>query len=329
MPIIEKLEFRTETNEFNFRKQEFLVRVSPNSLKNIDTQRQYQATVQNLTELELEATWGKALRERYDLLVNYIYFKKITTIKNKQEVLFKDKVTLLERSIALPGFDVLDLIEAEDEEQQNIRDILDLDNATSTYENAIQKMDKTVGHLQLEEGSLLEITDLKKNITELKPIYIADHSQLKVLSAKKYSHMLEYEWEAAKSKFSLGYIQAKYANDPNDNFGKSFSIGVGFDIPLKGAEQLDLNELQIKVFESESQYKNTEYRLTGKIYSIYQQLQNLIKKYDLVNQQLSDSQAEFALKEYSKIAEASPQAMLKLRENTLKKNCCCKNWNLK
>jgi hypothetical protein len=34
---------------------------------------------------------------------------------------------------------------------------------------------------------------------------------------------------------------------------------------------------------------------------------------------LNNSQAEFALKEYNKIAEASPKALLKLRENTLKK----------
>ncbi|HFA48182.1 MAG TPA: hypothetical protein ENJ95_04100 [Bacteroidetes bacterium] len=319
LPMIEKLEFRTETNQLDFRKQEFLLRVSPNSFKNMETQRQYQTTVKNLTELELEETWGKALRERYDLLVDYIYFKKITAIKNKQEVLFKDKVTLLERSIALPGFDVLDLIAAEDEEQQNIRDILDLDNAIKTYEMAIQKMDNTVGPIQIKENNLLDITGLKNNLLKIKPMPLADHPQLKVLSAKKYSNMLEYEWEVAKSKFSLGYIQAKYANDPNDNFRKSISIGIGFEIPLKGAAQLDMNELQIKVFESESEYKNREYQLSGKIYSTYQRLQNLIKKYDLVNQQLNDSQAEFALKEYSKIAEASPQAMLKLRENTLKK----------
>jgi hypothetical protein len=45
----------------------------------------------------------------------------------------------------------------------------------------------------------------------------------------------------------------------------------------------------------------------------------LIEKYDLVTQQLVDGQAEFALNEYSKIAEASPKAMLKLRENTFRK----------
>ena len=59
--------------------------------------------------------------------------------------------------------------------------------------------------------------------------------------------------------------------------------------------------------------------MTDKKYSLYQQLNNLIKKYELVYDQLDNSQAEFALKEYSKIAEASPKAMLKLRENTLSK----------
>lgn len=319
LPIIEKLEFRTETNDFDFRKQEYLLRVSPNSIKNIKAQHQYQQTVQYMTEMELEVSWGKALRERYDLLVNYIHFKEILAVKNKQKILFKDKVTLLKRSISLPDFDVLELIEAEDDQQENFREILDLENAILTFEKLIQRMNKTTRQIQIEKEELAKINELKNILSKVKPTETVSHPQLKVLSAKIYNNMLEYEWESAKSKFSLGYIQAKYGYDPRDNFRESFSIGIGFEIPMKGTARLDLNELQINIFDSESQYKKVINQLVDKKYSLYQQFHNLIKKHELVNQQLDESQAEFALKEYSRIAEASPKAMLKMRENTLKK----------
>ncbi|HHM21357.1 MAG TPA: hypothetical protein ENJ20_04970 [Bacteroidetes bacterium] len=130
---------------------------------------------------------------------------------------------------------------------------------------------------------------------------------------------MEYEWENANTKFSLGYIQAKYADDPNDNFRRRFSIGAGFNIPWKGSKQTDLNDLKIKILEYEYEYKEIENQLGQEIYTTFGRLTNLLDKHELISRQLTDSQAEHALREYAKIAEAPPRALLKLRENTLKK----------
>ena len=319
LPLIEKMEFRTNTNDFDIKLQEYSLRISPNSLRSIKKQRQYQKTVQYLTEMERNAAWGQALRERYDLLVNAIYFQEILAVRNKQKILYHDKVILLRRSIALPDFDVLNLIEAEDEAQENLREILDLENAISTFNNAIQGLDSTSNPIQIEKDKLPDINDIKRILVEIKPDEIANHPELKVLYAKVQNYMLEYQLESAKTKFSVGLIDAKYDFGPKFSLQKSFSIGLGFNLPVKGSAKLDLNELQISIFESESQYKEAKNFLMAEKYSIFQSLNNLIQKYELVNQQLNDSQAEHALKEYSKIAEASPQALLKLRENTLKK----------
>ena len=139
------------------------------------------------------------------------------------------------------------------------------------------------------------------------------------MSAKVQNSKLAYKWEAAKTRPTLGFVEIRYGFGNTFNFKKSISIGLGFDIPLKGAARLDLNELQIDIFETESYYRNAKDMLINEKYSVYYELDNLIQKYQLVTYHLNESQAEFALREYSKIAEASPKAMLKLRENTLKK----------
>lgn len=317
LPFIEKMEFRTETNDFDFRKQEYVLRLSPNSLKNIKTQHAHQETVRYMTKMELEVAYANALKERYDLLVNYIYLQEVLDIRNKQNVLSKDKVTLLRRSISLPGFDVLELIDAEDEAQKYLREKLDLENALLTIEKMIQKMQNSEAPVFFDKEKLSNIDDLKKIINREGPILEPQHPELEVYSARMYNQMLEYEWESARSKFSIGYVQAKYGYNPNDNFRNSFSIGIGFDIPLKSASRLDLNELQFQILESESQFKKRKFQLQDETFTLYQKLQNLILKHDLVAQQLQEGQAEFALQEYQKIAEASPKALLALRENTL------------
>jgi hypothetical protein len=317
MPFIEKLEVRTETNEFDFRKQEYLVRVSPNSLKNIKTQRQFQETIRYMNEKELDVAKNEAIRKRYELIVDDIFLEKILTIKKKQATLLKDKVTLLQRSISLDDFDVIELIDAEDNLQKNSREIIDLKNAILTTKNTIQRNFPNAKKIKIKVEKTISVQDVKTLLSKIDSISHF-HPQLEVQSAKVYNKILEHQWEMAKTKFSLGYLQAKYGYDPNDNFQKSFSLGVGFDIPFKNAGRLELNELEIDVRESESEFRNLRNTISEGKYFRLQKLENLIRKYELVDLQLNEGQAEYALKEYQKIAETPPKALVRLRENTLK-----------
>ncbi len=316
LPYIEKLEVRTETNEFDWKKQEYLVRVSPNSRKNVKTQRQFQETARYMSEMELEAAKSEAIRERYDLIIDDIFLNRILEVKNKQATLLKDKVTLLQRSISLDDFDVMELIEAEDDAQKNQREVMDLENAILTTQNTIERNISNHKNIQIQGAKLISIQDVKSLLQDFKTSKNV-HPQIEVQSAKVYNRMLEYEWESSKTKFSLGFVQAKYGYDAEDNFQKSFSIGVGFDIPFKRMGRIELNELEINIHESESEFRKMKNQISEGKYFHLQQLENLIRKYELVAQQLENGQAEYALKEYQKIAETPPNALVKLRENTL------------
>jgi hypothetical protein len=314
---IEQVEIRTETNDFDWRKQEYLFRVSPNSRNHIKMHQRYYQTVQYMTEMELEQAIGTDIKVRYDLIVDYLFIQKLLDLKETMEVLYKDKVTLLNRSMTLPDFEVLDLIEAQDEKQQNEREILDLKNELLQTRQVIQRLKKANSDFVLKVDNLIPIAQLLQIVQQTKVENVATHPILKVQSAKLYNHMLEYEWEAAQSKFSLGYVQTKYSYDPENAFRETFSVGVGFVIPIKGAAQFQLNELLLDKLEAESEYRNLKSQLEIDKNNFFQQLEIRIQKYDLVKQQLEEGSAEFVIKEYGKIAEASPVALLKLRESTL------------
>ena len=318
LPFIEKLEFRTETNDFNLRNQEYLIRVTPNSFKNIKAQKQYQQSIQYMTEMELETALNTALKERYDLMVNFIYLKEILEVKNKQNKLLNDKVILLKRSVALINFDVIELIEATHEAHENLRDIKELENSIFTVERTIQRMQKSDKPISVKMELLPSIKDLKSIIAAIDPNIQMKHPSLEVHSAQLYNNMLEHEMESSKSKFSIGYVQAKYGYDSNESFREVFSLGIGFDVPLKRSSSTELNNLKIDILETQSQFKSLIFNLNKKAFALRQKLNNQIENYELIALQLEQGQAEFVLKEYQKIAETSPHALLKLRENTLK-----------
>ncbi len=319
LPRVEKIEFRTETNQFDLRQQQYALKISPNSRKAVKTQQQYQETNRYLAEMEINTELSHALRYRYELLVKYISNKRQLDIRQKLKILYSDMVTVLKRSISLPGFDILQLIEAEDEEQAIIREIFDLETALATMDKEMKRKTGSEKILLIEEGKLLNIQDLKAFFVKKASVELASHHQLQMLSARIYSSMMQYEWEATRTKFSLSYLQARYGYDPNDNFSKGFTIGIGFDIPLHGAARLDLNELQIQTYELESRFRDFKGYLLEQNNALTERLENLLQQHELVARQINESQAEYALKEYGKIAGASPKALLRLRENTLHK----------
>ena len=318
LPRIDKLEFRTETNGFNLLRQDYVLRISPNSLNNIRTHSQYHQTVKNLTQREMEESIAAALKSRYDLIVDRVYLEEILNVRKKLQVLYKDKIKLFTKSISLAGFDVLDLIDAEDELQFNSREILDLENKLLSNHRVVQRMNEKTEVLYFDKKNLISIDDLIERVNEIESKDNIEHSSLSVQSAKLYNSILVYEWESAKSKFSISYIQAKYGYKPEEGLRETFSLGFGFEIPLRHSASLDLNEMLIDKLAAESNYKKIKKEIEDNKFILAQQLENSIKKYKLVNKQLEDGQAEFVIDRYSRLAEASVIAILTLRENTLK-----------
>ena len=117
----------------------------------------------------------------------------------------------------------------------------------------MQRLYDTEEGIFIDSEMLIQVDQINIILNEIEIAEIYRHPSLEVLSANMYNNMLEYQWEEAKSRFSLGYFQVKYGFDPQENLRKNISIGFGFDIPLKGAARLDLNKLQVNILEAESQ----------------------------------------------------------------------------
>jgi len=318
LPLIEKFEFRTETKDFDLRKQEYLFRVSPNSSKSRKTHKSYHESIMYMTDMQYEAEVMKSFEMRYKLIIDYIFTIQELDIRSRQKLVINDKVKLLNRSISLSSFDIVELIEAQDEALGVQRDILGLEKDKLTFLQLIQKIVGDTDIAPLISIKLATVKDIKVILDLLISEKRSKHPELEALSAKHYNNMMEYERESAQSKFSIGYFQAQYGYDPNDSFSKNFSIGLGFDIPIKGSSSIDLNEISIDILESQSSYLKRKEELANSSNATINELQSLFLTYDFLTNQLDKGNAEYAINEYVKLGMASPRALLKLKEITLK-----------
>lgn len=312
IPLLEKIEVRSETNDFDIAQQDMTVRVTTNSKSSRKAYKQYHESVQHMSQMEYQAEIIDALAYRYNLIVDYIYAHEKLELEKSRFALAQDKVKLLKRMVSLASFDIVELIDAEDEVNQTQRLILDTEiNIDNLRDRLLDLVNLKVIDISTED--ILSVEDIRSFLLTLEPP-TGNHPLAEIQSARHYNALMEHEWEAANSKFSLGFIQASYGHNADRGFRSNFSLGVGFDIPVKGSSRLDLNEKKINILDTQSEYIATKEALAQAKLESTTRLKRLLSMYDLLNQQIEEGNAAHALQEYSRQSTASPLAIIKLKE---------------
>ena len=77
--------------------------------------------------------------------------------------------------------------------------------------------------------------------------------------------------------------------------------------------------MEFEKIDEETKYKELQVALTDRMSRIRLEMEHQYQLYQLLEKQLENSQADFALKQYQKIAGASPLALLKLKGSRFNK----------
>ena len=316
IPFIEKLELRSEANLPDIRKQDLVIRVSPNTRDSREAYKSYQESIQYFTEMEYESELMNALIIRYQIIADYVSTKDLLRVEKKKFEVAKDKVILLKRMVSLATFNIVDLIEAEDEIYQLQRKLRKLENSLQNLKNQLSNT-LNVEEVQIFKNDILSVNDIERLLLEITSLDHT-HPEIEGLSARYYNSILEHQWEEAQTKFSIGFLQMKYRNDPKENAFSNFTLGFGFDFPLKGASRISLNEKKLNILVSENLVLTKKESVALSISETLAQLKGLIDLYKLLQEQIDEGNADYSLNEYSKQTIASPIALIKLKELSIR-----------
>ena len=313
VPFLEKIEIRSETNNFDLRQQDLTVRVSPNNRSARKAHRLYHESVQYMAEIELNTEIMKALFSKYILIKEYVFAEEKLKIQRKKTIVAYDKLKLLKRMVSLSSFDIVDLIEAEDEVYKLQREIQDTENRLKLFTIELNEILNTQ-EINIELIHIISVPRIKELILSKNIGQKVSHPEQELLSARYYNTLMEHDWEASKNKFSIGFIQASQGYGPDKPFQNNFSVGFGFDIPIKGSSGLVLNEIKVDIIDAQNDFQNCVEEIELAKQNFKETLLSLINMYDLLSLQIEEGNAEHALQEYSKHGVASPEALIRLKE---------------
>ena len=114
IPLINKLEVRTQTDEFDWKQQEYRVRMSPSGQKERQEYRKWHQSTIEFVATEQAEILQEALVFRYGLLVDWKKVEQTLALLQQQQIVAEDRIMVLKKQVVTSDFDINDLIAAEE-----------------------------------------------------------------------------------------------------------------------------------------------------------------------------------------------------------------------
>lgn len=263
LPLVEKMEFRTETDEFDLGEQEYLFRMSFNGSK--ARKAQDDLTKRNVALLESlgEVRIRESLWYRYRQIVDWYYLDMEAKLLQDEKGLLEEKKGLCEK-LMYEG-NKMDLIE---EFLRNEEDLAKLRRDSLHLAAYLPFLFESLG---LESNTSFQL-DRDDWISVAKMRYVLEHlgegfllnAEYALQSAELQFAQSELALETAESKRILDFVQLKHRRDDKLNLPKEFSIGLGINLPIRSTSRSKLNREKLNIFEEERKMERLEEDLLKK-----------------------------------------------------------------
>ncbi|MFT4698308.1 MAG: hypothetical protein ACI9SJ_001451 [Flavobacteriaceae bacterium] len=311
-PLLKSVQFRTESRDLLLKRQEYALRIKPNSLEAISRQKKMYTDRISEYEIETQLSFNEDLEKRYLLLIEYIFTDKSIDLFEEKQLQLRDKLTILSKNVYHTNFDVKDLIDAEDELLETNLKLINLKEKKLNQQALINEL------LNAENESFKIITDdfiTAQQIIETNLSDTNSNENLVISLQKLKLNNLENEMkmEVAESKLVLDYVQAKYGGKRSFLFDENFSIGIGINIPFFGEARQKKGDFYYEKLSEESKIALlTQKNSLNRRFAV-SSFKLAITNYQTLAKQNEESSVTSLLKNYQSMEGVSPLLLLNLK----------------
>ena len=230
---IEQIDFRTETDEFDFKQQRYNVRISPSSPKIRKAQKNLHQLYQEKSNLEANATDVDFIEFAYQDLLQIVELSKKIKIKKELLIVLNDQEKVYAKLLQVATQSPKDWLDI----QQNIAQL-----KIDIYQHEAEIASLLPDGKKINYDNLIAINQLKEQFQEVTAVSSKENEAI----IEKELIEGEIALEKAEQKKVFDFLQIQYRG-PNDNpFEEKISLTAAFQFPFSGKQKLKLEELAIE-----------------------------------------------------------------------------------
>jgi len=279
--ILRDVEFRTETNDFDFSEQQYRIRVSPSTRGIRSAERGLYSLYANNPKINSISVINDFIAQSYSEWIDLYILSQKSELQNSLDSVLQKKKDIAQKLVSLPTYDVKNYLDIE-------KDILKLKHRTDKSRLEIQRLLEDNNRSILEFDDLITVDQIREITMKIQP---SDFVLPNKFESDYDKALLERELdlEYAENKQILKFAEISYSGPHDNPFQERVSVGLGLRFPHDGDNRLKIEELKIKLNEIDTK----EYNAVDAIRF----------NSDLVKSTLLTKIAEYELEKSNRIAE--------------------------
>ena len=313
LPILEKIDARTEFDRLLTSRQEFMLRTSFNSLRQRKAEYQkHQSSLQLYSTKAITRT-NEILAKRVENILDWVETKEQMDFQEKYNNYLLEKEALVRNILAAgEAIDLEDLISIKEQ-------ILENQLKSNTLE---LKRKNNCESLKINEGTIINL-DQWPSVSQILSIVnniapdIEKHPDIIELDAEYRYLNMDLQTEKAKSQKIVDFAQAKFTVRDDLLLRNRFSIGMGFTIPWTGSYRIKKQENLIKQEDVTNKSAIRKIEIQTEFETLKSEINSEAQSYQLWQNLSSDSTLIMLKNKIVNSGRMDPIKILELKKSTL------------
>ena len=237
---IDEIELRTETEDFDLAKEEYLFRFSPSTFRIRRAQSRLVELAREEGRLSRSEFAARATRYLLEELFAIRRLQAELPLQRRLQAVYGDERTLISGLLEEGEYDLQDLLQIEAQLQKIELDLHDQEFALQLWAED--------GALPQTE-SLIAIRTIAGQLGTA-PLPTGDYRDEELKRARLQT---EVELEKAERNRILDFLQVRYNGPHSDLLAERLNVGLGIQLPFSGSSKLKLEELRVEQLQHEQE----------------------------------------------------------------------------
>ena len=313
--VIDKWEFRTETDEWDIERQEYTVRASFNEFKSPQIYNQINnVSIETLDYLGRQAL-ETYLYDRYKKIIEIYHLQNEIELLDSINVILEDKRIIAQSEMTTNASSVVSaLIKLEFLQKEN-----EMDRSTAVSKKKALWMSLTsdykLGFSNLSEEDLIDLESIKSILEKNNETILSSDVILK--NQKVKFRELEWNRQQQVARRILDFVQVRYGGRNDLKPFNDFSIGLGINIPTKSSNIKKRSEALLEMLEEELEYKQVQSKQAAELDDQKHKLMTSILEYESYLDHLKSLESQDFTILNSKM-QNNPTALIEIKYELLK-----------
>ena len=314
---IQKLEFRTESNQLDRTRQDYGLRINPANPFEVKRTTQYFKTYQELLYLDRDRTLKELLYARYLVIIGWVYYQEILELKEEDKKTTEKLLAILEGQRFSGLFDAEDYMELK---MEQVDKIIEVEETLFEIDNQKRSVDALYNGARLKSVSwpVSTLISLERLEVVVDSLFNLSARAGEAAYREKQIDLAKREWQLEKSNINRGFLQTEYQERRIAQNRRPWSISMGITIPVFNPNKGDMTKRKLEMLEAEGEFnaaKNDQ--LAGREIN-REKIKSLIKRYRDVQTMVQSLNVGAVAATLQQIKDTNPIAVVRMQNNLIK-----------